>query len=125
MLNPLFHSGTILSVLAVAALGTCGCSQQSAPTDSTTQSTDAARSDHAAASVDDHSGWWCAEHGVPESECSICSSKVAAAFKAKGDWCEEHQRAESQCFLCSPSRAEKFKKLYVAKYGKEPPAMAE
>jgi hypothetical protein len=81
--------------------------------------------DHAAAGAGDHSGWWCPEHGVPEAECSLCSSKAADAFKAKGDWCQEHQRAESQCFLCDPSRAEKFQKLYMAKYGKEPPAVTE
>lgn len=125
MLNPFIHSRTILSVLVVAILGASGCNQQSAPTGRAAQATGASHNDLAAAGAGDHSGWWCAEHGVPESECSLCNSKVAAAFKAKGDWCEEHQRAESQCFLCSPSRAEKFKKLYMAKYGKEPPAMAE
>jgi len=73
----------------------------------------------------DHGGWWCAEHGVPEEDCSICSSQVAAKFKAKGDWCEEHNRAESQCFECDPSRTEKFTKLYVAKFGEQPPKLAE
>ena len=70
-------------------------------------------------------GFWCSEHGVPEKECSICSSVVAAKFKEKGDWCEEHDRAESQCFKCDPSRAEKFVKLYVAKTGEQPPQRAE
>src|SRR5262245_26684015 len=54
----------------------------------------------------DHSGWWCDEHGIPEEECSMCSGKVAAEFKKKGDWCEEHDRAKSQCFLCDPSLRE-------------------
>src|SRR3954454_9120203 len=43
---------------------------------------------------DKHEGWWCDEHGVPESECSLCSKKVAAACKARGDWCAKHNRAK-------------------------------
>ena len=27
-----------------------------------------------------HSGWWCDEHGIKESECSMCSSKVAKSL---------------------------------------------
>lgn len=30
-----------------------------------------------------HSGWWCDEHGIKESECSMCSPKVAKAFQDK------------------------------------------
>ncbi|HEY1065508.1 MAG TPA: hypothetical protein VGE52_05345, partial [Pirellulales bacterium] len=30
-----------------------------------------------------HSGWWCAEHGVPEEICARCSSTVAADFQKK------------------------------------------
>ena len=73
------------------------------------------------ANVDDHSGWWCAPHGVPEEQCSMCSASAAAKCKESGDWCEEHNRAESQCFLCDPSRAEHFTKLYIAKNGEDPP----
>ena len=73
------------------------------------------------AAVDDHSGWWCAPHGIPEEECSMCSVKYAAECKEKGDWCVEHNRAESQCFVCDPTRAEKYAKLYEAKYGTKPP----
>ena len=77
------------------------------------------------AAVDDHSGWWCAEHGIPEVECSMCSAKFAADCKAKGDWCAEHNRAKSQCFICDPARAEKYAKLYEAKYGTKPPTAKE
>jgi len=70
---------------------------------------------------DDGHGWWCDEHGVKESECSMCSAKVAKAFQAKGDWCKEHNRAKSQCFICDPSLREKFAVDYRVKYGKEPP----
>jgi hypothetical protein len=70
---------------------------------------------------DQHSGWWCEEHGVPEHECSMCSSKVAKECKAKGDWCDKHDRAKSQCFICDPSLMDKFAAKYEAKYGKKPP----
>src|SRR6478752_5183275 len=72
-----------------------------------------------------HDAWWCAEHGMPEEECSQCSDKVAKECKAKGDWCEKHDRAKSQCFLCDPSLKEKYAAKYRAKYGKEPPPVAE
>jgi hypothetical protein len=72
-----------------------------------------------------HDSWWCAEHGVPEEECTQCSDKIAKEFKAKGDWCEKHDRAKSQCFVCDPSLKEKFAARYRAKYGKEPPPVAE
>ena len=68
-----------------------------------------------------HGSWWCDEHGVKESECSMCSAKVAKACIAKGDWCKEHERAKSQCFICDPKLKDKFADEYRAKYGKEPP----
>src|SRR5438309_744587 len=58
-----------------------------------------------------HDEWWCAEHGIPEEECSLCSDKVAKECKAKGDWCKKHERALSQCFICNPKR----KEFYAAK----------
>jgi len=73
----------------------------------------------------DHSGWWCAEHGVPEEMCSACSDKVAKELKAKGDWCDKHDRAMSQCFICDPKAKEKFAAMYRAKYGKEPPPIED
>jgi hypothetical protein len=73
----------------------------------------------------DHSGWWCVEHGIPEDECSMCSGKVAKECKAKGDWCDKHDRAKSQCFICDPSLKEKFAAKYRAKFGKEPPPIED
>jgi hypothetical protein len=72
-----------------------------------------------------HDSWWCAEHGMPEEECSQCSDKVAKECKAKGDWCEKHDRAKSQCFICDPSLKEKYAAKYRARYGKEPPPIEE
>ncbi len=73
------------------------------------------------AATDDHSGWWCSEHGVPEEICAQCNAKLAAEYQQKGDWCKEHNRPESQCFLCNPARQAKFAAEYEAKYGKKPP----
>ncbi len=72
-----------------------------------------------------HDDWWCAEHGIPEDECSMCSKKVERECKAKGDWCDKHDRALSQCFICNPKRKEFYAAKYRAKYGKEPPPIEE
>jgi hypothetical protein len=71
--------------------------------------------------IDDHSGWWCAEHGVPEAECSQCSQKFAAECKKRGDWCKQHNVAESQCFICHPEKEAEFAARFEEKYGKKPP----
>ena len=68
---------------------------------------------------------WCVEHGVPESKCSLCDDKYAAACKKNGDWCEKHDRPESQCFVCNPKLKEVAAKKYRAKYGKEPPPIED
>ena len=78
-----------------------------------------------AATADDHSGWWCNEHGIPEEECGQCDPKVAEAHKAKGDWCRDHERPDSQCFVCHPEHAKRFVALYEAKYGKAPPPRSD
>ena len=104
-------SALILAALVLTVLFAAGCNQQaSAPASKPGEASEAA-----------HGGWWCAEHGVPEEECSMCSAKVAEACKAKGDWCKEHNRAESQCFICHPEKEAEFAALYEAKYGKKPP----
>jgi hypothetical protein len=70
---------------------------------------------------DDHSGWWCVAHGVPEEECGVCNSALAAALQRKGDWCREHDRPDSQCFACHPELEARFAARYEAKYGQQPP----
>jgi cobalt-zinc-cadmium efflux system membrane fusion protein len=69
----------------------------------------------------DHSGWWCAEHGVPEEICGRCSASLAAEFQRKGDWCKEHDRPDSQCFICHPHLEATFAARYEAKMGAKPP----
>ena len=102
-------TAVLMTSLLAATLATAGCGQS------------AGKPNRSAAQTAQDDGWWCSEHGVPEAECSICSSKAAADFKKKNDWCKEHNRAESQCFICDPSRAEKYAALYEAKFGKKPP----
>ena len=52
-----------------------------------------------------HDAEMCAEHGVPEPECTRCDASLVEAFKAKGDWCVEHGLPESHCAACNPTRA--------------------
>jgi hypothetical protein len=116
---------TACGLLAAVMFAANGCGESAAPPAKPVAQTDD-HADHKHGKKDnDHSGWWCGEHGVPEAECSMCNSKVAAAFKAKGDWCDEHDRAKSQCFKCDPKLQEKFAAMYRAKEGKEPPAIEE
>lgn len=68
-----------------------------------------------------HDGWWCNEHGVPEAECALCNSRIAADFQKKGDWCKEHDRPDSQCFICHPEKLDAYAAKYEAKFGKKPP----
>jgi hypothetical protein len=43
---------------------------------------------------------YCKGHDVAEAFCTRCSPILIAAFKAEGDWCAEHGLPESQCKLC-------------------------
>jgi hypothetical protein len=43
---------------------------------------------------------FCQGHDVPEAFCTRCSPVLIAAFKAEGDWCAEHGLPESQCASC-------------------------
>jgi hypothetical protein len=113
-----------LLTLSAALVFAAGCSS-SAETATDIEHADAdshAGHDHGAAPHGHtHGGWWCGEHGVPESVCALCDSKLAAEFQRKGDWCEEHDRPDSQCFKCHPELAARFAAQYEAKYGEQPP----
>lgn len=108
---------TVLVVLAIGAtfsvLVAAGCEQSEAES--------AVPVVESSNVVDDHSGWWCPEHGVPEAVCAQCNTRLAADFQKKGDWCAAHQRPESQCFICHPELEAKFAAQYEARYGKQPP----
>ncbi len=118
-----------LSMVAMLAIMS-GCGQTGpAPTQAQKQTDAHDGHDHdavaASSAADDHSGWWCSEHGVPEEICARCDSKVAAEFQKKGDWCKQHDRPESQCFICHPELLTKFAAQYEAKFGKKPPTPDE
>jgi hypothetical protein len=112
-----------LALLALAGILITGCGQPEADV------ADGAKTDNQQVAKnekkDDHSGWWCVEHGIPEDDCSLCSVKVAEQKKKDGDWCKKHDRADSQCFICHPERKEYYAKLYRTKYGEEPPKPEE
>ncbi|MHC4414994.1 MAG: hypothetical protein ACYS0G_06910 [Planctomycetota bacterium] len=42
----------------------------------------------------------CGAHDVAEALCTRCNPVLIAAFKAEGDWCAEHGLPESQCLIC-------------------------
>jgi len=105
----------MVAVLFTAALVGCGAKVK-APEDGAGKTVNTGTTDGK-----QHEGWWCAEHGVPESLCGQCDPKVAAACKANGDWCKKHDRPESQCFVCHPELEAKFAAQYEAKFGRKPP----
>src|SRR5215475_11675936 len=117
--------GSLLALLAgfVAVVGGCGKTDPEPKLDGETK-TVAAKTKEGNKDTK-HGEWWCAEHGIPEEECSMCNAKVAKAFKDKGDWCKEHDRAKSQCFICDPKLKEVYAAKYRAKYGKEPPPITD
>ncbi len=45
---------------------------------------------------------WCAEHKVPESQCTRCDKALIPVFKATGDWCDQHGLPDSQDLKCNP-----------------------
>jgi hypothetical protein len=110
------------SVFALLAVGLTGCGL---PDSKISQAKDKGTASQVKVSAGDHSGWWCDEHGVPEAECSVCDTKVAAKFKKKGDWCDKHDRALSQCFICTPKARDRYAAIYRAKEGKEPPLIED
>jgi len=110
------RSRAVLAIAALAGLALSGCGGGRTP-----DAAAPAEGVEPAGALDDHSGWWCPEHGVPEEVCTRCDPSLAAEYQQKGDWCEEHNRPKSQCFVCQPELEEKFAAQYEAKFGKKPP----
>lgn len=116
-----------MGIAAFSAFTLAGCGRQ-ASQDDRLQVAEAGHADHGHGHEGHHDeaepihgGWWCYEHGVPEEECAMCDTKLAAELREQGDWCDEHNRPDSLCFECHPENAAKYVALYEAKYGKEPP----
>jgi copper chaperone CopZ len=119
MTKLLTRTALLVTLFAGAVLFAGGCNKAEPVAQDAGKEKDAGKSQ--AEGKDDHSGWWCKEHGIPEEECSMCNDEYAKKCKEKGDWCEKHDRAASQCFICNPEYKEKFAAKYRAKYGAEPP----
>ena len=132
MMTTVRGSLLLMAALGLVALG-CGSTPTSTPGKDTPQPNKDAKDNQAnkdakdakdkGTKAQDHSGWWCAEHGVPEAECSMCSTKVFKALKPD-EICPKHpDRAKAQCFICNPDLWPKYVAVYKAKHGqdKEPP----
>jgi hypothetical protein len=98
-------------VLSLALGVNVGCSKEEkgpgatapAKTDKPTTDKSTTTPQHAPADVKPGSHEdWCAEHEVPESQCTRCNPDLIPAFKATNDWCPEHGLPESQCKICNP-----------------------
>jgi cobalt-zinc-cadmium efflux system membrane fusion protein len=115
-------SGVLLAALAATlALGGAGCGRGE---DKAGPSARKAAAKGGTTKAHSHSEWWCAEHGVPEHLCILCSDALMAKAKKEGDWCE-HDRARSQCFACTPGARAHYARMYRERYGKEPPPPTE
>ena len=93
---------TFVSLVLFAA-----CTKDDAPKPKTETEKKSAKPDdhegHAPAGVKPGSHEdWCAEHAVPESQCTRCNPDLIPAFKATNDWCEEHQLPLSQDAIHNP-----------------------
>jgi hypothetical protein len=110
-----------LALFAAITVLATGCGGSSSPaTDKSVAKAEGGKTK----AKDDHSGWWCDEHALPEEVCDLCSKKYRAAEKAKGNWCE-HERVKSSCFKCNPDVRAKYAAEYKAKFGTEPPAIED
>jgi hypothetical protein len=101
-----------VAVVALIVAG-CGGSGTSSNTTSSSASSGAAPATpaatppagegHAAGIVPGSYEDWCAEHGVPETQCTRCDPSLIPAFKAANDWDEEHGLPMSQCTIHNPN----------------------
>ena len=74
-----FSPIALLSLTVALAAFLIGCGQSVEPdADTSVANTSATENDDPS-----QGGWWCVEHGIPEEECSMCSTKAADAAKAK------------------------------------------
>jgi copper chaperone CopZ len=121
MTKVLTRGGLVAGLFALTVLFAGGCNKAEPVAQNAEKGKEVQKEPGGAGEKDDHSGWWCKEHGIPEDECSMCSDEYARTCKEKGDWCEKHDRAASQCFICNPEYREKFAAKYRARYGTEPP----
>lgn len=116
MLKKLSHAGSALFVfmlLAAALLWFTGM-LHIGPAEEDGHEGHEGHGEHEAHDAHEAGGAWCAEHNVPESDCTRCDPSLAAAFKAKGDWCAGHGLPESHCVKCNPGLKEVFQQRRAA-----------
>ena len=129
----LTRGGSALALFAAIALLASGCGKTDQPVgetkgsekDRTVAKNDGDKKDPGKVEPkEDHSGWWCNEHALPEDVCDLCHKKYREAEKAKGNWCE-HNRVKTSCFKCNPGLKEKYAAEYRARFSKDPPSIEE
>src|SRR5688572_879196 len=99
----MFARSILFLSLALGTIAGCSKEESSSSKQGTTQTQPNADKGHAPAGVKPGSHEdWCAEHEVPESQCTRCNAELIPAFKATNDWCAEHNLPESQCKICNP-----------------------
>ena len=94
----------MLAVLLIAA--GCGTGSKTATTqnEASPPATPPTGEGHATAAVVPGSYEdWCAEHGVPETQCTRCDPSLIPAFQAANDWDAEHGLPMSQCLIHDPN----------------------
>jgi hypothetical protein len=100
---------TIVGSAVLAAFLLAGCGGGEAPVPASESAADAPSAPptgegHADASVVPGSYEdWCAEHEVPETQCTRCDASLIPAFQAAGDWDAEHGLPMSQCRIHDPN----------------------
>ena len=79
MMKFLTRAGLLAGLFAGAILFTTGCGQPAPVAENKEKDKGPGKADE----KDDHSGWWCKPHGIPEEECSQCNEEYAKKCKDK------------------------------------------
>ena len=106
MQTPHVTRAAFVALMLMAAIFSLSCTRENKEAPTTEQAAPGE------ASID-----WCAEHRVPESECTQCNPALVAAFKAKPDWCVEHGVPESHCYQCNNGLSFPQEAAYLARAG--------
>ena len=100
-------SVSLLCFAATVALAVAGCGGGASPpagSPATTQvASPPAGTGHAAGIVPGSHEDWCAEHQVPETQCTRCDPSLIPAFQAANDWDAAHGLPMSQCTIHDPN----------------------
>ncbi len=102
---------SIAILIALSAVTVAGCPKDAATPAAVEKKAEAPAPAKAPLIAVNAASDWCAEHGVPESQCTRCNASLVDGFKKKGDWCTEHGLPESQCITCHPELKAKFEAM--------------